>query len=719
MLLTNKRPTAPIIINYVSSSPVKLRYIFLRCSEKSRHLETFIIKNTNYCLNNYRFADPCYIGHIHIYIAKHRRFNGTKLQWPDVSQRHEEKSNTTIFAEQEGDLNVLSRSEDLHNLVNDLIHVHDELQVKKHEPYPVNNPLAKEKIAEHEAFFQGYLKDYGYYDVFVVCEKHGHVMYSGAKESDFGANLSQGELKNSGLAEVWQKTKKNNKVTFVDMKPYAPSNNAPAMFVGTPVVENGKTKAILVFQISASYITNIMQYRQGYGESQEDYLVGPDKLMRSDSYLNPKDHSLNASFANTITGSIDTAATRAAFAGQSNTEIINDYNGNSVLSAYSPLTIGDDITWAILSEIDEAEVLITPQAIRNSIVIASIIIVAVIIMISLLLIQVTLVKPINRFQATLTEIGKDKNLTQLLDTNAPLEIKNMAQSVNDLISAIKEVLNNAKQSSSENASIAHELSTSSLGVGNNVEKSVLIVNDCSDHATQIKDKIAVAIIDAQTSKSDILAANTSLLEARDSIVQLTHRVQESADVEVELAKKMDALANQAGDVKTILDVISNIAEQTNLLALNAAIEAARAGEHGRGFAVVADEVRSLAKHTQKSLTQINSTINDIIKSVEQASKDMNDNSHEIQALASVAGEVDLKINKTVCVVSEATQATDKIVDDFEKTGDNVVLVVNKIQEINSISSTNARSVEEIASAAEHLNSMTENLNAQLETFRTQ
>ena len=97
---------------------------------------------------------------------------------------------------------------------------------------------------------------------------------------------------------------------------------------------------------------------------------------------------------------------------------------------------------------------------------------------------------------------------------------------------------------------------------------------------------------------------------------------------------------------------------------------------------------------------------------------MSENADEIQELSSSASDVEFKINESVAIVKEAVRATDKTVNDFEKTGKNVESIVAQVSQINEISSKNARNVEEIAAAADHLNSMTDELHAKLELFRT-
>lgn len=328
-------------------------------------------------------------------------------------------------------------------------------------------------------------------------------------------------------------------------------------------------------------------------------------------------------------------------------------------------------------------------------------------------------KPLRNLQDTAYNLAEgDGDLTKSLEIKHQDEIGGASREINNFIEKVRATISLAKDTSSENASIAHELSTTTLQVGKRVEDSTHIISQTSQMSNVIKQEITASVSKAKESKEELMKANQELRSARGFVQELGQRVQNSAQTELELAHKIQQLSSDADQVKNILTVISDIADQTNLLALNAAIEAARAGEHGRGFAVVADEVRTLAERTQKSLVEIHATINVIVQAIIDSSEQMNRNSKEVQELSSIAEDVGKKINATVDMMDFATNLNDKTVTDYINTGSKIEEIVAKIEEINTLSTQNTRSVEEIAGASEHLNSLTEKLNIILNKFRT-
>ena len=350
--------------------------------------------------------------------------------------------------------------------------------------------------------------------------------------------------------------------------------------------------------------------------------------------------------------------------------------------------------------------------------------VAVIIMIISLIVTIlyskfSITKPLNELIDRANNLSSgDGDLTRKLEVNGKDEIAQASEAINNFIEKVRILISDAKHLSSENSSIANELSSTSLQTGKRVEDSTTIVSKTSKDCNEIQSGMKESIQIAQNGKDDLQKALGYVDEATKSISNLTSEIVQTAQTENEMAGKIDQLSRDAEQVKSVLVVINDIADQTNLLALNAAIEAARAGEHGRGFAVVADEVRQLAERTQKSLIEINATINVIVQAISDSSEQMSANSKQIQELTNVASDVEKTIKVMSEVMSSAIGLSDKTIQDYINTGKSIDEIVRNIDGINSISTENARSVEEIASAAEHLNKMTDTLNAKLGEFRT-
>ena len=328
----------------------------------------------------------------------------------------------------------------------------------------------------------------------------------------------------------------------------------------------------------------------------------------------------------------------------------------------------------------------------------------------------SITKPLSRLSK---EIGSNTNdLTKQYCYEREDELKVMVDAINRFSAKLNEAIHTSKLTSKENLSIAEELATAAHNIHESSQRSTAIVAQTTEQSTVAQEKMNETLQQTtQANEKMELTAETIEEVARNFSFLITN-IQESADVENQLSEKLGELSNDAEQVKDILTIIGDIADQTNLLALNAAIEAARAGEHGRGFAVVADEVRKLAERTQKSLVEIQSSVNVIVQNILEASGQISINSKKFAELVESSNEVDEKISQSKDNISTTLQSVNQASALTQETAKQITQIMEQIKEINAISHSNSKSAEEVSSATDELLSLTEKLNKQLEYFIT-
>lgn len=377
------------------------------------------------------------------------------------------------------------------------------------------------------------------------------------------------------------------------------------------------------------------------------------------------------------------------------------------------------------TKIDSERATLNDTNSHNTLTFVVICVVATIILIvlALVILNKILISPIGNIVDTLGHMSADikegkGDLTKKLVSDKNDEIAQISNSINDLTGELRTVIENTKGLSNENSSIAQELSSTSVQTGKRVEDSTKIIAQTTQKAQQIGDEIKDSLEETNASRQNLEKTGLFIKEVADAVLGLGHDINSAAQTEIELAEKMRNLTQDTENVRGILNVINDIADQTNLLALNAAIEAARAGDHGKGFAVVADEVRQLAERTQKSLTEINATINLIVQEISTSSDQIGENAKRAQDLIKVSGQIENKVSDMNALMSETLAMSEHTAKDYINTSANIKNVIKSIENVDALSQQNARSVEEIASAATHLSDMTESLNANLNKFRT-